>query len=103
MCAYFIVNSVTLYILDRRIRVTKSEEPIDQQDVRYSKLLRHTIIQVDLPCIIPFSIILIYAFGNQINMDWEAYLLGASAVLLFISNILSSALNTLWEEEQGFS
>lgn len=98
MCAYLCVNSATLYVLNKRIRIVKSDGPIDELDVRYSQLLRRTIVQVDMPCIVPFSIILVYAVLNQSNMEWETYVLGASAILLFVSNILSSALTTLWEE-----
>ncbi len=99
MCAYLFVNSTTLYVLDKRINVVKSDGPIDELDIRYSQLLRRTIVQVDMPCIVPFTIILVYAVLNQSGMNWETYVLGASAILLFVSNILSSVLTTLWEEE----
>jgi len=100
MSAYLCVNGWTLNALNRRIRANQAAGPVDEIDIRYCQLLRRTIVQVDLPCLIPFSIILVYALMNRSNMDWETYVLGASATLLFVSNILSSALTTLWEEER---
>ena len=103
MCAYLCVNSKTLYSLNKRIHIAKSNGPVDELDIRYFHLLQRTIVQVDMPCIVPFTMILVYAVLNQACMDWEAFVLGASALLLFVSNILSSALTTLWEEEYGLN
>ena len=95
MCAYLCVNWYTLRTLGARIAKNNS----DEVDVRYHDLLCRTIVQVDLPCLIPFSIVLVYAWMNRTTIDWGTYLLGASAILLFISNTLSSALTALWETQ----
>ena len=61
----------------------------DKHTEAYLELLQETIRFIDMPCIIPYIMIIAFAYFYKSAIDWSTFISGAGALLLLTSNLLT--------------
>lgn len=94
---YFILN-VFLYIyIKDKMRIS------DTPAKAYLELLWETIRFIDLPCIIPYTLIIIFAYFHKSDLDWSTFISGAGALLLLTSNLLTDTVGDKLKKKMEMS
>lgn len=59
----------------------------------YLSTLKRTIYMIDLPCLLPYVVVVIFALMHkgETAFDWSTYVSGAGSLLLLTSNMLSES------------
>ena len=80
---YFVVNVYLFVYIKRKMHIP------DKHTEAYLELLRETIRFIDMPCIIPYIMIIAFAYFYKSALDWSTFISGAGALLLLTSNLLT--------------
>lgn len=101
MFVFFCFN-VLFYVQIKRILKSQTR---NQAYKHYLGLLKIIISTIDLPCIIPYIIVIVFTclYSSVVNFDWEAYISGAGSLLLMVSNILTLSVHVLKENKSFYT
>lgn len=95
MLTFFIANIILLSLINKKAK----HAPEDNLYSDYAKFLKNAISLVDIPCLIPYLIVLAFAiyFAGSLS-DVGIYISGAGSILLMTSNILSLSIYRILRE-----
>ena len=80
---YFVVN----LLLRKHIR----KHGTDREAKEWVKALTEIIRFIDLPCLLPYILIIIFGYMFRKHFDWRLFISGAGALLLLTSNLLTES------------
>jgi len=83
---YFLVN----VFLRAHIKHRCSQHDSDGQ--AWVEALSEIIWFIDLPCLIPYIVVIVFAYMNRSLFDWQLFVSGAGALLLLTSNLLTESI-----------
>lgn len=90
MVVFFFFNVIFYFGIKKKLRDLPADDLAE-----YANVLERVMWTVDIPCIVPYVMVIIFAYqyADIDGFKWESYLSGAGSLLLMVSNLLTLSIN----------